>query len=163
LQLFNPPSQSGAKLTQIGLNLTYRKFTALFTLAVMLWNVGGWLATGLVMNHAHHGSDDSICEISFCYCETDEGETVCTCHHQDMDRGTDHHSGDQENPGTCYFTNSDTSHTAASQLVFTNILTAYYFPEPAPFYRTTTTYLTVEPFSHLLPGSSADLLRPPQV
>lgn len=147
----------------MGLNLTYRKVTALITLVVMLWNVGGWLATGLVMNHAHHGSDDSICEVSFCYCETDEGETVCTCHHHDMDRDSEHKSGDHENSGTCYFTNSHTPNTTASQLVFTNNLTAYYFPEPAPFYRTTTTYLPSEPILNLLPGSSAALLRPPQV
>lgn len=139
------------------LNLTYRKYTAFITLVVMLWNVGGWLATGLVMNHAHHESDTHICEISFCYCATDEGETVCTCHHHDADRGTEHQSG------TCYFTSSHTPNTTASQLVYTNILTAYYFPEPAPFYRTTTTYLPAEPISNLLPGSSADLLRPPQV
>lgn len=147
----------------MGLNLTYRKYTALITLVVMLWNVGGWLATGLVMNHAHHGSDTSICDISFCYCATDEGEIVCTCHHHDMDRGTEHQSGDHENSGTCYFTNNHTPNTTASQLVFTNTLTASYFPEPAPFYRTTTTYLPAEPFSNLLPGNFTDLLRPPQV
>lgn len=145
------------------LNLTYRKFTALITLVVMLWNVGGWLATGLVMNHAHHGSEDSICEVSFCYCATDEGETVCTCHHHDMDRGSEHKSGDNDKSGTCYFTNSHTPNTAASQLVFTNNLTAYYFPIPAPAFTPKITKMPVEPFFPLLPGSSADLLRPPQV
>lgn len=147
----------------MGLNLTYRKYTALITLVVMLWNVGGWLAAGLVMNHAHHESDASICQISFCYCATDEGETVCTCHHHNMDRGAEHNSGNHQNSGTCYFTNSHTPNTTASQLVITKILTAYYFPEPASAYTPKTTQMPFEPFSRLLPGSSADLFRPPQV
>ncbi|WP_340102478.1 hypothetical protein [Rhodohalobacter sp. 8-1] len=147
----------------MSLNLTYRKYTALITLIVMLWNVGGWLATGLVMNHAHHGYDNFICEVSFCYCETDEAETVCTCHHHDMDSASEHQSDDHDKPGTCYFTKDHTPNTTASQLVFTNSLTAYYFPESAPFYRTTMSYLPSEPISTLLTGSLDDLLRPPQV
>ncbi|MFO7846764.1 MAG: hypothetical protein R6V27_09405 [Balneolaceae bacterium] len=135
----------------------------MITLTLMLWNVGGWLATGLVMNHAHHGSENSVCEISFCYCETDEGETVCTCHHHDMDRSSEHQSTDHENSGTCYFTSSHTPDTAASHLVVTNILTAYYFPVPGLIYTFTHTYLPADALSHLLPGNSADLLRPPQV
>jgi len=147
----------------MGFNLTYRKYTALITLVVMLWNLGGWLATGLVMNHTHHESEKSFCDISFCYCTTDEGETVCTCHHHDLEGDSEHRSDDHENSGTCYFTNNHTPNTAASQLVFTNNLTAYYFPEPAPLYRTTTTYFPAKPILNLLPGNDADLLRPPQV
>ena len=147
----------------MGLNLTYRKYTALITLTVMLWNVGGWLAAGIVMNHAHYESDTAICEISFCYCATDEGETVCTCHHHNMDRNSEHQSDKHENSGTCYFTNSHTPNTAASQLVVTNILTAYYLSEPSSFNRIATTYLPAEPHSLLLPGNFTDLLRPPQV
>lgn len=139
------------------LKSTYQKTIALIAAFVMLWNVGGWLATGLVMNHAHKGSDTHICEISFCYCATDEAESVCTCHHKNADSSTKHQTE------TCYFTNSHTPYTTASQLVFTNILTAYYFPESASFYRTATTYLPVEPISLLLRGSTADLLRPPRV
>lgn len=148
----------------MGLNLTYRRFTALITITVMLWNVGGWLATGLVLNHSHHESETSVCEISFCYCETDEGETVCTCHHHDMNSGDEHgtHS-EHESAGVCYFTNSQTPNTAASQLVFTKSLTAYYFPDSVPVWSTTTSYLPVEPLTRLLPGSHTDLLRPPQV
>ena len=129
----------------------------------MLWNVCGWLVTGVILNHAHHESEKSFCDISFCYCATDEGETVCTCHHHDINGNSEHQSGDHVNSGICYFTNNHTSNTTASEFVFTNNLTAYYFPKPTTFYRTTTTYLPAEPISNLLDGSFPDLLRPPQV
>jgi len=72
------------------LNLKLRKIAALVTTVVMIWNIAGWLGTGLVMNHAHHGSDSHTCEIAFCYCETDGDETICTCHHNDLNSKNEH-------------------------------------------------------------------------
>lgn len=150
----------------MSLKLRYRNFVSLFTIAVMLWNVVGWLGTGLILNHAHHDDATFYCEISFCYCETNEGEPICTCHHQNQHDNKDHNGhapeGDHSS-STCYFTEGHSPQTAASQLVFTSILIAFCQFNTMPFLPPfTTTQTTSGPYM-LLDGSPADLLRPPRV
>ena len=145
------------------LNLKLRKIAALVTTVVMIWNIAGWLGTGLVMNHAHHGRDSHTCEIAFCYCETDGDETICTCHHNDLNSKNEHKAGSDHTSGVCYFTDGHTPQTAASQLTYTSNVTGYYSFDRTPIYTLEFTYLPEEPHKSLLSGISHDLLRPPQV
>lgn len=132
----------------------------------MLWNVAGWLGTGLILNHAHHDDSISHCEISFCYCEVDEGEKICSCHHQNHHNKTDHDDHSAEgghNAATCYFSDGQTPNTAAFQLVETTKLMAFYSSGDIPLTPPFTTTDPVIPNDSLLEGIAADLLRPPQV
>jgi len=69
------------------------------TIAIMLWNIMGWLGLGLVLNHSHEHGEANHCEVTFCYCEIEDGQSICTCHHNDM-KGTAHHSGDADHEQT---------------------------------------------------------------
>src|SRR6056297_44156 len=144
-------------------NLNIHKIVALVTTAVMIWNIAGWLGAGLVLNHAHHGSDSHTCEIAFCYCETEGDETVCSCHHHDLNNKNEHHTDSDNTGGACYFTDGHTPQTAASQLTYTSNVTGYYFFDRTPIYTLKFTYLPEEPHKSILSGISPDLLRPPRV
>ena len=146
----------------MSLKLTYHKVTALLTATMLLWNIAGWLATGLVLNHTHHGSDTHLCEVAFCYCETNEGETICTCHHNSSGQNS-HAHGNETSGDLCYFTDGQAPQTAASHLIVTTNLTALYFFETTPIQTLTTTYMPGEQHPPLLLGVHTDLLRPPQV
>lgn len=149
----------------------YQNIISLITTAVMLWNVVGWLGTGLIMNHTHHG-DSTHCEISFCYCEIEEGEAICTCHHltQNTSNHLKSHASDQDHDhhqnqpaDVCYFTDGHTPSSSASQLVFETKLIGCSPNSSEIFYPS----LDAPPYNLLslllLDGSSAKLLRPPQV
>jgi hypothetical protein len=144
----------------------YRNWVSIFTIAIMLWNVVGWLGTGLIMNHAHHG-DSSHCEISFCFCEIDEGETVCSCHHQthDSKNHQKNHTSDGhgQEADACYFTDGHMPNTAASQLVFETKQIGYNLNSSDATYPTLETSIHSLLSLPLLDGSTFKLLRPPQV
>lgn len=52
----------------------------------MMWNIAGWMGVGLVsmMGHEHHDEDGTHCEVSFCYCEVEDNQKICTCHHPEL-------------------------------------------------------------------------------
>lgn len=150
----------------MSLKLKYRTWVSLLTTLVMLWNVAGWLGTGLVVSLSHTHGETSYCDVSFCFCEVEDGETVCSCHHDhkhDSDKHGDLHQHDEHNSGTCYFTDSQIPNTTASQLFTLSELTAYYPVDTLtgnPIFDDTRYSFQNFP---LLDGSLNSLLRPPQV
>ncbi len=99
----------------MSLNSTYHKITGYATLVVLLWNIVGWLGFGLVLNHAHPHEQGAHCEVNFCYCEVEEGETICTCHHNGMNE-SDHHSSDADQEKSfCYYSKPHTDSRKAFQ------------------------------------------------
>jgi hypothetical protein len=164
--IFNLISQYSIKFGLLNNVSTYHRWVSLFTTTIMLWNVMGWLGTGLILNHTHHHDSKSLCEISFCYCEIDEGEKICTCHHQDhhpTNGHGDHVADGHHTSSTCYFTDTEKPNTTAFQLVESTKVMAFYpacNSQAPPPYTDTDRFISNEP---LLEGISADLLRPPQV
>jgi hypothetical protein len=133
----------------------------------MLWNVAGWMGMGIysMVSH-HHDKDGDYCEMEFCYCELSEGETICTCHHpevqREMSRHGDHHDdSDQIQMDLCYYTTPHTSPDSSTNiitweksqttLVSTKAEVSYFVPLS----------LTDKNYSFPLSGYPEDLLRPP--
>lgn len=95
-------------------NSLSHKIISISTLAVLLWNIIGWLGVGLIFNHMHtQGHEGDYCEVSFCSCEVKDGNEYCTCHHADLndfaethDEGahSDKNSTDHESSDYCFYT-----------------------------------------------------------
>lgn len=68
----------------MNLKYTYQRFTSSFLLIAMVWNITGWLGMGLINAHSLNHSGGEHCEVSFCYCEIEDGEKICTCHHPEL-------------------------------------------------------------------------------
>lgn len=155
----------------MSLKNTYHKCLSLLLLAVMSWNIAGWMGMGLISmaGHHHHDEDRTHCEVSFCYCEIEDGQKVCVCHHPELHaqqnasgetdlHTTSHHSGDQE---LCYYTKDHTDRDTDLALIVMDKLNTI-------LTESVTDYLSVDPehFYPTLPlaessGYPGDLLRPP--
>ena len=143
----------------MSLNSAYHKITGYATLVVLLWNIVGWLGFGLVLNHSHSHSGVNHCEVTFCYCEIEEGETICTCHHNSMDG----HSGDSSDE-YCYFTSSHSNANTASQalIVIAKFQAIHLNADDANLQFSSTSF-QLEGVEDELSGIFPDLLRPPRV
>lgn len=143
----------------MSLNSTYHKITGYATLMVLLWNIVGWLGFGLVLNHSHDHNEKNHCEVTFCYCETEEGETICTCHHNSMNE----HSGDSGNE-FCYYTSSHSDADTASQaLIVIAKFNALYLNSQKSELPINSREFQFERGKNELSGAIPDLLRPPRV
>jgi hypothetical protein len=147
----------------MSLNSTYYKITGYATLLVLLWNIVGWLGFGFILNHAHTHDSGTYCEITFCSCEVEEGQTICTCHHNtpatDNDHGADEAHGQFCNYDLPHNNNTDTTQA----LIFSskvNAANTQAFVYIYPSEQEVTFLLTTE---HELKGAYQDLLRPPRV
>jgi hypothetical protein len=69
----------------------------------MLWNIFGWLGTGLIVNHVHTQNEGDFCEVSFCSCEVEDGNAFCSCHHPELH----HKKGDEGNKADFHHADSD--------------------------------------------------------
>lgn len=146
----------------MSLNITYRSVTSVITITVMLWNIVGWLGFGLVLEHSHQKNNEgNHCEVTFCYCEVEEGETTCTCHHNDMNSHDDHSGNENE---ICYYSASHSDSTTASQaLIVIAKFNALYLHSESLSIPIDAYDFQTEQETHLLSGTVCDLLRPPQV
>lgn len=151
----------------MSLKSVYTKFVSLTLLAVMAWNVAGWVGMGFyTMYTHHHDMVGDYCEMDFCYCEISDGEKICTCHHPEMNRAMNHdethHSDDAEvHLSHCYFTTPHTTPDASFVLItWDKSLTII------PEFQETEAIFTPQSLTHKnqypsLPGFPDDLLRPP--
>mgnify|MGYP001627847182 CR=1 FL=1 len=80
----------------MSLKFTYQRFTTIFLLAVMLWNITGWIGMGIISEHLVEHSESEHCEVSFCYCKIVDGEKICTCHHPELHAAKMNKNGDNE-------------------------------------------------------------------
>lgn len=142
----------------MSLNSTYHKLTGYATLLVLLWNIVGWLGFGLILDHNHSQENGTYCEITFCSCEIDEGETICTCHHNTTDTTDDHHGE------FCFYDMPHNNNTDTTQaLIFSSKVNATCttdFIQTYPYEREIDYILPAE---QALNGVCKDLLRPPRV
>ncbi|MDR9417849.1 hypothetical protein [Gracilimonas sp.] len=145
----------------MSLNSTYHKITGYTTLIVLLWNIVGWLGFGLVIDHTHKHSKEHHCEVTFCFCEIEEGETICTCHHNDMNK-ENAHSDDHDNE-FCYFSSSHSDSNTASQslIVIAKFNALYLSSEDLPSLTDMHEFNAEKEFM-VLSGTVPDLLRPPR-
>lgn len=142
---------------------TYHKWTNFLVITVMIWNIAGWLGLGLTINHSHNQDKGNHCEISFCYCEVEEGESVCMCHHNGVASHGDHH-GDNSNAEICYFTSSHSNDnsTADALIALNKIQAACSEKSSSPIPPTKDSPYHLYP-DYTLDGVHSDLLRPPRV
>jgi hypothetical protein len=140
---------------------SYYRFINVAVIAVLLWNIVGWLGFGLVLNHAHKHHEKAHCEIALCTCEVEEGEKICTCHHNELQHNTEHK--DDHHGSFCYYSNPHSSSGNSLQILIpvTNFNAAEFdetirwsppaidLVEPADDYK-------------LPSGMVPDLLRPPR-
>lgn len=68
----------------MSLKYTYYRITSFILLATMIWNVGGWVGMSIFNEHMLDHADGEHCEVAFCYCEIEDGEKICTCHHPEL-------------------------------------------------------------------------------
>lgn len=147
----------------MSLNNTYHKITGYATLVVLLWNIAGWLGFGLVLNHSHEQNQGAHCEVNFCFCEVEEGQSICTCHHHGMNENG-HHSADSDQQNSfCYFSKPHTSSQTASQaLVNISIIHALYLPKADIIILLGMQEYKPEQTIFTPAGIVPDLLRPPR-
>lgn len=144
-------------------NRTYHRLISILVVTVMIWNIAGWLGLGLAMNHSHNQDETVHCEISFCYCEVEEGERICTCHHNGMASHGDH-QGEKPQADMCYFSSphSSDNSTTDALIVLNKIQAAYTFNQiiSIPNQKTLSDYLFDDA---PLEGITSDLFHPPRV
>lgn len=146
----------------MSLNSAYHKLTGYVTLVVLLWNIVGWLGFGLVLNHSHTHDGGTYCEITFCSCEVDEGETICTCHHNDLSLTNDHDDAGSHRE----FCNYDLPHNNTDTTQALNFSSKVNATCTNTFVQA---YLRERKIDYILPAEQAlngvykDLLRPPRV
>lgn len=143
---------------------TYHRWTNFLVIAVMIWNIAGWLGLGLTMNHTHTQDEEgTFCEISFCYCEVEEGKSVCTCHHNGLASHGEHH-GDSSNAESCYFTSSHSNeNTTSDALIALNKIQAACSEKSSPPNPPAKDSPYHSYPDYTLDGVYSDLLRPPRV
>ncbi|MDZ7805580.1 MAG: hypothetical protein U5K71_00520 [Gracilimonas sp.] len=147
----------------MSLNSTYHKITGYATLLVLLWNIVGWLGFGLVLNHSHTHDGGTYCEITFCSCEVDEGETVCTCHHNTPATDNDH-DGDDTHGEFCYYDLPHNNNTDTTQaLIFSSKVNATCTLDLVHIYPNELEITFIPTTEHELNGAYHDLFRPPRV
>lgn len=155
----------------MSLNSQYHKIISAFTLAVMLWNIFGWLGTGLVVNHMHSHDEGNYCDISFCSCEVEDGKTYCSCHHpelhQNQSKGDENHSANHMNSEHtnefCFYSSPHPvdNNPGDALLAFAKFNALVESQETALFSTQSETYLdSHSPF--ISSGYYAQLLRPPR-
>ncbi|WP_020402589.1 hypothetical protein [Gracilimonas tropica] len=150
----------------MSLKSTYHRIISSFTAAVMLWNIVGWLGFGLILDHSHKHGEANHCEVTFCYCEIGEGETICTCHHGDMNEHGQHSDdhGSREKNDFCYYSASDADANTASQaLIVIAKFNALYLDSDHLDRPTDSREFDAGPITNKLPGVIPDLLRPPRI
>ncbi|MCP9290118.1 hypothetical protein [Gracilimonas sediminicola] len=140
----------------------FYRFVGMAVIAMMLWNVAGWLGMGMLMHHAHTGGAENHCEVIFCSCEIEDGQKICTCHHHGMDGAENHHNPENQTED-CYYT---APHSNGSSSTPSLVITAKY----NALQNSTETWISPpgEELSRLMydeptfSGITRDLLRPPR-
>ena|SRR5690554_29276 len=128
----------------------------------MMWNIAGWLSFGFVLNHAHTHGGGNYCEMIFCSCTVEEGESICTCHHQGIHEKEHLHTQDHEN--TCYFSVPHTEKPSTTQaLIVLMKFQAFHSDEQDLDLPNTTELLYPQTADYLASGIQSDLFRPPQI
>ncbi len=152
----------------MSLNISYRKIVSALTLAVMLWNIFGWLGTGLVMNHLHEHDEGEHCDVSFCNCEVLDGNKYCTCHHPELQdkngentTAENHHSN--SNSDFCFYssTHPRDDNSTEALMVFAKF-NALCQNQEFIFQAFKNTSLISSQSNLLLSGFKGNLLRPPR-
>ncbi len=147
----------------MSLNSTYHKLTGYATLLVLLWNIVGWLGFGLILDHNHSQEPGTYCEITFCSCEIDEGETMCTCHHNAPATTGDHH-GEDTHGEFCFYDLPHNNNTDTTQaLIFSSKVNATCTTDLVQTYPKEREIDYILPAEQALSGVYKDLLRPPRV
>lgn len=147
----------------MSLNSTYHKLTGYATLLVLLWNIVGWLGFGLILDHSHSQESGTYCEITFCSCEIDEGETMCTCHHN-APATTDDHHGEDTHGEYCFYDLPHNNNTDTTQaLIFSSKVNATCTTDLVQAYPKERKIDYIQPAEQALNGVYKDLLRPPRV
>ncbi len=147
----------------MSLNSTYHKITGYATLAVLLWNLVGWLGFGLILNHAHTHESGSYCEITLCSCEVEEGRSICTCHHNSP-TATGEHNAKHGHEEFCYYDVPHNNNTDTTQaLIFSSKVNATCSTDLIHIYPSEHKVNYIHNAEHALKGVYKDLLRPPRV
>lgn len=147
----------------MSLNSTYHKITGCATLVVMLWNLVGWLGFGLLMDHAHTHDNGSYCEITLCSCEVEEGQSVCTCHHN-TPASSDQHDNKHAHEEFCYYDVPHNNNADSTQaLIFSSKVNATYLTDLLHLYPLERKVNFLQIAESAMNGVKNDLLRPPRV
>ncbi|SMO75648.1 hypothetical protein SAMN06265219_109140 [Gracilimonas mengyeensis] len=141
----------------------------------MLWNIFGWLGTGLVIKAFHAHDKEDHCAVSFCYCEIEDGRKICTCHHPELQpqntsdsvaktHGSDHLDDKTVEHDYCFYSAPHPPNSSNSNDM--GLIYAKFDATCKQDFRFITTPRDIESPSHLsyaiLDGFAADLLRPPR-
>lgn len=140
----------------------FYRFVSIAVMAVMLWNIAGWLGIGMIMHHAHTHGDETHCEIMFCSCTVEDGKKICTCHHHGLNGEASNHQEDNH-MGDCHYTASHSNSTSSTpSLVVTAKYNAMHAPFEDPVIFPNEDFILSILDESIISGIKPDLLRPPR-
>ncbi|MTI87863.1 MAG: hypothetical protein FH748_07835 [Balneolaceae bacterium] len=136
----------------------------------MIWNVAGWLGMGLLDMHAHSHEKGEHCEVSFCYCEIENGNKICTCHHPELhaqqNQAPNHPETEPDTSESvhqfCHYTPSHPNPEQSEALISFTSFNTILPPAQVEYMVFTTSEYHNDMDSSLLTGHFIDLLRPPR-
>lgn len=162
----------------MSLKSTYRTFTSWLLLIMMIWNVAGWLGIGLTSMISHHAhSAEHTCEVTLCYCEVEDGEKICTCHHPELqglahaEHETSQHvdysthedgSKNSSSHSVCYYASPHTNSSGSIAIAVLDKVQTVLNIETNSDQSFTPVFTSRSIDNSLLTGHSHALLRPPR-
>lgn len=152
---------------------TYQRLISILTIVLLCWNFAGTLVSGLVVNHLHSQDNGDFCEITFCSCNVEKGQKICTCHHPELQHINHNHDGDMaeshhnsshdQEAGFCYFSaNHNQAQSIPTVLIEFNKLNAVCLADAPLIYSYKTDRLKILHKPSLPSGITDELLKPPR-
>ena len=142
---------------------SYYRFTSLTIALVMLWNVAGWLGLGILMHHVHSQGEGSHCEVMFCSCEVEDGNKICTCHHNELSGHEQSTDGNHHQEACQYTTTHSNNSSSTPSVVVTTKIMALQYPEDEIIFPPKDIPFSISDIESTLSGVAQDLLRPPRI
>lgn len=141
---------------------SYYRLISIATVLVMLWNIAGWLGFGIIMHHVHTHGEGHHCEIMLCNCKVEDGNKICTCHHNDL-KGHEQKTDGNHHQETCHYTASHSNNSTSTSLVVSTKYNALQSPVDELIFPPGDITLSSSEIELTLSGVAPDLLRPPRV
>ncbi|MEX2604159.1 MAG: hypothetical protein WD361_08140 [Gracilimonas sp.] len=118
----------------------------------------------------HSNNEGNHCEVSFCNCEVEEGQSYCTCHHPELHEKENegmkgnHHENSDVNADYCFYSSPHPVDDNSSEgLVVFAKFNALCHSEDFIFQPFENKPVLNHQNIALLPGFEGDLLRPPRL
>lgn len=109
----------------MSLNRIHIKAITVCTLLLMMWDTFGWFGSNLLFKHSHAEKGEHHCVVSFCTCKTDSENSICTCHHPELqennsnapDDGVREATDDKAGREMCFYSKSHPKENKPSIIV----------------------------------------------